>query len=76
MMWWGYGGFHPFPWIFLVVIAFVVIFRVVMFRRYGCRHHRRWEGGPDDALSILDRRLVNGEVTEEEYRRLKAILTK
>ncbi len=44
-----------------------------MWRRYryqGCF------GGREDAFSILQKRLVNGEINEEEYLRLKEVLKK
>jgi uncharacterized membrane protein len=43
-----------------------------MWRRFngGCFHHG------EDALSLLKKRLVNGEINEEEYLRIKEVLKK
>ncbi|MGZ4123250.1 MAG: hypothetical protein ACXVOI_08565 [Tumebacillaceae bacterium] len=70
-MWWGhYHGFFLFP-LFVGFLIFVA-FRIFAFRRYGgaCR----WNQGRFDAEAILMRRLVNGEINETEYQRLKEVL--
>ncbi len=71
---WGHHWFHP-GWGFLLVFVGFLIFRVLTFRRHGwgCHH---WHHGHDDALAILRRRLVNGEIDEAEYQRLKEALNK
>lgn len=71
-------GFHPwffvFPFLFLVLIAV----RMFTWRRFGrpCCGGYGYGYGGDDAMAMLRRRLVNGEINEEEYQRLKQLLTK
>ena len=70
-MWHGHFG----PWCFGFIFFFIFlsfILRVVAFRRFGgCR--RGWY---DEAEVLLRKRLVNGEISEEEYQRLKDTLKK
>lgn len=80
-MWWEYHhGFSFFPCV-LFPIGFLVFFflifivaRSLFFRRFGAgcygRFYGPWNHG-FDAESILKRRLANGDITEEEYQRLK-----
>lgn len=65
---WAHGCFFPFGFFFLILLAFLV-FRIVGFRRCGWRNHDRF-----DSAALLERRLINGEIDETEYRRLKEIL--
>lgn len=74
-MMWGYG-FHPMGWIFGALLIALVVSRIFFFRRYGHGCHGGYHHGQDDAMAILRRRLVNGEISDEEYRRLKEILSK
>lgn len=78
IMWWGYHhGFFPwffFPFGFLMFffLCFFVI-RVILFRRFRRTGAGCW-GSSDGRLSaedILKRRLARGEVTEEEFQRIK-----
>jgi uncharacterized membrane protein len=67
-MWHGHWCFG---FIFFFIFLFIIL-RVVAFRRFGgC--HRGWY---DEAEVLLRKRLVNGEITEEEYQRLKDALKK
>lgn len=62
-MTWGYGGM--FMWlILLVLIGFVVYFVV----RSG-----KWPGrdGEETPLEILKKRYARGEITQDEYDRMK-----
>jgi uncharacterized membrane protein len=71
-MWYGHHGFPIFGIFFMLMfIGFIV--RMIAFRRYGrcCHHGFQYE---DEAFAILRRRLVNGEIGDEEYQRLKAVL--
>jgi putative membrane protein len=62
MMGWRWMG--PWMWIFwIVVIAFIVFFLV--------RREKTPEGGLEEPVEILRRRLAKGEITEEEFERLK-----
>ena len=67
--WWWF----PFPWFFLGFLVIALLFRFVLFRRggYGCGG--RWDRGLD-AESVLKRRLASGQITEEEYRRLREVI--
>jgi putative membrane protein len=61
---WGYGGF--FMWlIFLVLIGFVVYFVV---------RGEKWmkkSGSDETTLDILKKRYARGEITKQEYERMK-----
>ncbi|MBA4541518.1 hypothetical protein H1164_01170 [Thermoactinomyces daqus] len=73
--------FHFFPLIFpfgffCIVFATFLIFRIISFRRYGrCYCYNRFDGRLE-AEEILKRRLINHEISEEEYLKLKEILRK
>lgn len=73
-MWYGY---HGGPWCFGFLFFFLVfaffIFRGFMFRRRGFYSHHGWS---DEAENILRKRLASGEITEEEYQKLKDALKK
>lgn len=69
-MWW-HGGFHFGFIIFPVLIMVLILSRIVGFRRCA-----RFRSGWYEAEALLRRRLVNGEIDEAEYLRLKAILSK
>lgn len=81
-MLWGYHGFFPFGFFFVLIVLFV-IFRIFAFRRFG--YHRNYgncdnRGWNDnnhyEALAIVRKRLANGEISEEEYEHLKEVLSK
>ena len=80
-MWAGHHAFAPFCWIpftifFLLLVAFIVS-RIFWFRRYGgCCGWQNGQNGRVDAEAILRRRLANGDITEEEYQKVKDILSK
>jgi uncharacterized membrane protein len=67
---------HYGPWCFGFLFFFLMIaffmFRLLAFRRFGggCR------GWYDDAEIVLRKRLASGEISEEEYQKLKAVLKK
>jgi len=68
---WGSGW-----WILMafLMVAFwgLVIFGVVLLVRSGAWNRR---GGGDSAIELLERRLANGEISPEEYRERRALLT-
>lgn len=65
--WW-----FPWPWILLMVFFLFLILRFTLFRRgWGCGG--RWDT-PLDAEAILKRRLASGQITEEEFQRLRNLL--
>jgi putative membrane protein len=69
----GWDG--PGPWIglaWLVIFATVaafVIFRASRWRRYGMEHR-----GHGSAEAALAERFARGEITEDEFRRARAVL--
>ncbi|MGE5673046.1 MAG: hypothetical protein ACM3XM_04045 [Mycobacterium leprae] len=79
-MWQGVHGFPVFPVVLLAFIMVMSITRLIMFRRYGwmgrCCGHSGYHDSRFEAEALLRRRLVNGEIKEEEYQRLKEILSK
>jgi uncharacterized membrane protein len=75
-MWADHGHWFPFPWIFFAVLIGFLIFRVVMYRRYGGPWNRGANQGRLDAESVLQRRLASGEIDEAEYERIREILRK
>ena len=61
--WW-----YPFPFFLLGFLFIFLLFRFVLFRgRCG------WDRGMD-ADSILKRRLASGQITEDEFQRLRRIM--
>lgn len=60
---WGYGG--VFVWLILLVLVGVVIFFVMR----GDKWIKR--GGEESALEILKKRYARGEITREEYDKMK-----
>ncbi|PGV52212.1 hypothetical protein COD92_10840 [Bacillus sp. AFS037270] len=74
VMFWGYHSFHPiFGILFFILLLSFFFLRFFMWRRYS---YQGCFGGREDAFSILQKRLVNGEINEEEYLRLKEVLKK
>lgn len=76
MMHWGeYGGGMGFGWMFMVLFWVLIIFGVVyvvqaIFRRAG------QPGAEETSLDILKRRYAKGEITKEEFDRIKDDLLK
>ncbi len=69
--------FNPFcSFFFILLIVFIVfmVFRIISFRR--CGGWNGWQSGRMDAEAILRRRLANGDISEEEYQKVKDILSK
>ncbi len=61
--------------VLLVALAVAVIIWLNRSRGIGATPQAPIGGGPVSARDLLDRRLVSGEIGEEEYRRLRATLT-
>jgi uncharacterized membrane protein len=71
-MWASHHGFWCFPFLFfMLVICFAVVRPLILGRYRGCRRSEM-----DEALIILRKRLVNGEIDEGEYQKLKDVLKK
>ncbi len=78
-MWWGHPGFvfNPFCGIFFVLLIAFIVTRIFFIRRCGgWSRGYGWYDGRQDAEAILRRRLANGDITEEEYQKMKDILSK
>jgi len=72
----GYGhmGFYGVPWMMLGMIIFWIVLFVIGFfliKSFISEKPRQL-----DSLELLNIRLVKGEITEEEYIRLKDIIKK
>ena len=74
-MWWPWGGMWIFP---IVMFVIMLIFFFLFSRGWGCRPPWWGSGGPhkeggdsDTALEILKKRYVKGEITKEEFDRMK-----
>ncbi len=84
----GIGFFH-FSIFFLVLATFIVI-KLIRHRRFGSysppqvwgshspgpSRHNCMDNSPYEAEAIIRKRLASGEIEEEEYLRLKDILSK
>ncbi len=67
---WGYG---PGPWILLFPLFWFTLFFLVFWR------FRRGPWGPwrgvDSGRAVLDERYARGEITADEYRERRAVMT-
>ncbi|TCP29969.1 hypothetical protein EV207_10763 [Scopulibacillus darangshiensis] len=70
-MYWGHPFFPPIGFFFIILFIGLVISNIMLWRRRG-RACRRYNG--NTAEFMLKKRLVNGEIDEEEYLRLKNVL--
>jgi uncharacterized membrane protein len=74
-MWWHHGfWFCPIGMLLVALLVWFLIFRFVVFRRYGrCCHEAQ---NCREADAILKRRLANSEIDESEYQRIMELLKK
>ncbi len=74
-MWWPWGSMWIFPIVMFVImfICFFLFSRFGGFRPpwWGSGEHRKESGGSDTALDILKKRYAKGEITKEEFDRMK-----
>lgn len=67
----GCYGFNYFPyWHFIIIGAIIILIFVVLKNKNSNIKNN------DEILDILNRKFVNGEISEEEYINKKNILTK
>jgi putative membrane protein len=70
--WWdGYGW----PWA-LLWLVFAVLFwgGLIALLVWAVRSASAPRRGPDTAMQVLKRRLASGEITQEEYERIRRLL--
>ncbi len=72
-MGWGFG----FGWVVMIAIWVLIGYLVFAILRYftGSRGEDA-PGGSDRALKILDERYARGEISHEEYQRMKRDITR
>lgn len=76
MMHWGeYGGGMGFGWMFMVLFWVLIIFGVVYIVQAILRRAGQ-SGAEETPLDILKRRYAKGEITKEEFDRIKDDLLK
>jgi putative membrane protein len=73
MGWGGYGGFGMglFGWLFMLVFWGLIIVGLVLVVRWLWDHGRPGAGAGDAPLEILKRRYARGEISKEEFDRMK-----
>ena len=65
-------------WMIVMMLGMVLFWGLVILgviwlvREYGHPSHRA--GGPNDPLTILDRRFANGEISAKEYEERRRVL--
>lgn len=72
--WAFHGGcwFFPFGFFLLIILMGLGLAKMLRFRHFG--HHCGRPFEHSDYEGILKNRLANGEITEEDYQRLKELL--
>lgn len=73
--WFGYGSFGwPWPGLIWLVAALLFWAGLIALLVWAVRSSTRPHRAPDTAGEVLRRRLAAGEISEEEYERIKQIL--
>ncbi len=74
MNWGNYGWGMGFGWIYMIVfwalVALGIVYIVKLIAERGTK------SGQDSALDILQKRYAKGEITKEEYEKMKEDLKK
>ncbi len=73
--WGGYGWGMGFGWIFMVIFWALVIFGIVYIVQSLTRRAGQ-SGKEESALDMLKKRYAKGEITKEEFDRMKDDLQK
>lgn len=78
--WWpGAGGWwaSSWPWPGILWVAFILLFwgGLLALLIWAVRSSTAPRRAPESALEVLRRRLAAGEITEEEYRRIRDLLS-
>jgi len=84
---WGYGpagmmggyGFGLFGWILQILFLVLIIWGIVYLLRHGgymggcgpMGGHGHKHGGSEDAMGILKSRYAKGEITKDEFEKMK-----
>ena len=73
MGWDGFGGYGMgfVGWIFMLLFWGLIVVGVVLVVRWLWDQGRPGTGGADSPLEILKRRYARGEISKEEYDRMK-----
>jgi len=73
---WAHAWVFPFGFFFLL-IAFAFTMRMIFGRRFGgwgCGYGYGWRQDCMAHEAVLKRRLAEGQITEEDYQRLRDLL--
>lgn len=76
MGWGGFGGYGGYGmgfvgWLFMLLFWGLIIVGLVLLVRWLWNHGRPAAGGSDAPIEILKRRYARGEITKEEFDRMK-----
>ena len=79
MMGWGWNGNGDWWWIggiFMVIFWIAVILLIIWLVRRASGHHMgMWHEGSSNALEIAKTRYAKGEITQEEFDKIKKNLS-
>jgi len=67
----GYGGGYGYGWWFMPLIPFAFLVLLALGVYYLFREFRREPSHEEKALEILKKRYAKGEITREEYVKMK-----
>ena len=70
MMHWGYGWGMGFGWVFMLFFWVLVILGFFYVIRIGMSGAKKNNGG-ETAMDILKKRYAKGEITKEEFEKIK-----